>query len=194
MVWGHQIHCLRRNRDFSRQRSRDRVQCLLSGFGRLNNTRDTAMIRLGLLLAYIWHWRRDIILILRGHENMSLCTGHRINAIDEPIASCAGYRFNTKCTIIPHLFSINIAALFLVYCIFFSRNLTTMCITISRMITYETLCTWSFNSSPRDKMAAISPRYFHIPLREWEVFLFWLKWDWSLFLRDLLTMTHHWVR
>ena len=37
-------------------------------------------------------------------------------------------------------------------------------------------------------------RYFQMHFREWKVFISWLKFHWSLFLRGQLTITQQWFR
>ena len=45
-----------------------------------------------------------------------------------------------------------------------------------------------------DKIAAISPTIFPDAFSWMKNFVFWLKFDWSLFLRVQLTITQHWFR
>ena len=54
--------------------------------------------------------------------------------------------------------------------------------------------TKGINSSPLDKMAAISQTTFSSAFSWMKILIFWLKFDWSLFLRVHLTITQHWFR
>ena len=51
-----------------------------------------------------------------------------------------------------------------------------------------------FNSSPLDKMAAISQTIFSDAFSWMKNFEFWLKFHWSLFPRAQLTISQHWFR
>ena len=51
-----------------------------------------------------------------------------------------------------------------------------------------------FNSSPLDKMAAVSQTIFSDAFPWMKNFIFWLKFHWSLFLRVHLTIIQHWFR
>ena len=50
------------------------------------------------------------------------------------------------------------------------------------------------NSSPLDKMAAISQKIFSDAFLWMKSFVFWFKFHWSLFLGVQLTITRHWLR
>ena len=55
-------------------------------------------------------------------------------------------------------------------------------------------CCLTFNSSPLNKMAAILQMIFLDAFSWLKSFVFWLKFQWSLFLRVQLAINQHWFR